>query len=93
MSMPTDDSLEEHYRRVLEVEFGRHAHAVSAYLEKRHKGKLPEGESPREIIRRELLLVFGQGVNEYVRQAVWDSLEEERKRRGLTQAELAEKQA
>jgi transcriptional regulator with XRE-family HTH domain len=89
--MPNDDSLKEWYGRILEEDFGEHAYAVGAYLESRCKEELREGESPKDLLRREVLYIFRQGVSEYVRQGVWCFLENERKRRELTQTQLAAK--
>src|SRR5438105_1539176 len=87
--MPTDDSLAE-YERSFWEQFAGREDAVRAFVAARRRDSAAVPEDPRVVVNREVLAAFRGGVSRYVRKALWHFLEGERRRRKLTQEQLAE---
>ena len=89
--MPMSDSLDESFEVLFREAAREHADAIRQYLEMNFKADLQRGDEPMDILKRELRLVFRRGVSKYLRVGLWSFLEESRKKRGLTEAQVADK--
>src|SRR5438128_998601 len=86
--MPTVDSLEE-YERAFWAHVGEHEPALRRFVAAHRTTPADKPEDPRAIVERGIIAVFRTGVIRYLRKALWEFLEQNRKTRKLTQEDLA----
>lgn len=88
--MNSEDSWTE-YENSFWADCGECAPALRKFVDARRDQSTEGHRDPREIVEREIKAVFRAGVNRHLRKALWAFLEGERKARGLTQEELADR--